>query len=165
MQFSNITARKATSNDFDAIWEIFHSVIKTGDTYSYAPNTTREEAFTLWMNPQKTTYIATMDGSIVGTYFITPNQPGLGSHVANGAYMVHPATQGKGVGTFMVNHSVEEAKKLGYLAMQFNLVFSSNEHAVRLYQKLGFNIIGTTPKGVNHTVKGLIDTYIMHRYL
>lgn len=165
MLTANIDIKKATDRDFNKIWDIFHIVVATGDTYAYSPNTTKEEAYVFWMPPSKNTYIATINNNIVGTFIIKPNQPGLGSHIANAAYMVHPQYRGQGIGYTMGMYSIEEAKKLGYSAMQFNLVVSSNEPAVRLWEKIGFRIIGTVTKGFKHSSKGLIDAYIMHRFL
>ncbi len=163
MDNQNILIREATNQDFDAIWEIFHKVVQAGDTYSYAPDTTREEAYLYWMPPHKKTYVAMKDDKIVGTYVLKPNQPKLGAHVANAGYMVHPDAQGLGVGREMALHSIEEAKKQGYLSMQFNLVVSTNKPAVHLWEKLGFQIIGTTPQGFQHPTLGLVDTYIMYQ--
>ncbi len=98
----------------------------------------------------------------MGTYFIKPNQPGLGSHVANAAYMIDPLEQGNGIGNKMALHSLAEAKKLGYLAMQFNLVVTTNLPAVNLWKKMGFKIIGTTPNGFKYQSLGFVDTYIMY---
>jgi RimJ/RimL family protein N-acetyltransferase len=109
------------------------------------------------------TFVVEADGKIVGTYFIKPNQPALGSHVANCGYMVHPAMRGKGVGYTMGLHSVGKARKLGYKAIQFNIVVSTNVVAVRLWEKLGFSIVGTVPQGFHHKELGYVDTYIMHR--
>ena len=161
----NITIREAVAKDFEQIWTIFHRVVATGDTYAYAPDTTKEEAYCYWMPPHKKTYVATIGNEVVGTYFIKENQPGLGSHVANAAYMVHPERHGKGIGLAMAVHSISEAKILNYSAMQFNLVVSTNEPAVSLWKKVGFKIIGTTPNGFKHASKGLVDTYILHRFL
>ena len=165
MESNNIVIRKATSQDFDEIWEIFHQVISSGDTYPYSPQTTKEEAFDLWMAPDKDTYVGLLNNKIVGTYYIKANQPGLGSHVANAGYMVSPKYHGQGIGFTLAKHSIEEAKKLGYKAMQYNLVVSTNENAIKLWKKIGFQIIGTTPQGFNHASKGFVDTLIMHRFL
>lgn len=161
---TTINTRDAPDQDFDMIWDIFHRVVATGDTYAYYP-ASKDDAYYFWMPPQKRTYVATIDDKVVGTYFIKDNQPGLGSHVANAAFMVHPEQQGKGIGLFMATHSIAEAKQQGYEAMQFNLVVCTNELAVNLWKKMGFKIIGTTPKGFKHSVKGLVDTYILHRFL
>jgi ribosomal protein S18 acetylase RimI-like enzyme len=110
-------------------------------------------------------YVAAMDGRIVGTYILKANQPGLGSHVANAGYMVKRDAQGLGVGRAMCEHSLDEARRQGFLAMQFNMVVSTNEGAVALWKKLGFTIVGTLPKAFRHKKLGLVDAFIMHRFL
>jgi len=117
------------------------------------------------MAPHVATYVAETDGVVVGTYILKPNQPGLGSHVANAGYMVHPDHAGKGTGKAMCEHSLEEARKGGYLAMQFNIVVSTNETAVALWKKMGFSIVGVLPKVFRHIERGLVDAYVMHRFL
>jgi L-amino acid N-acyltransferase YncA len=165
MQAPTIVIRPATDADFDGIWAIFHAVVRRGDTYAYAPETCKEEAHAFWMPPQKETFVALHDAVVVGTYFIKPNQPGLGAHVANAAYMVHPEKRGYRIGQTMAEHSLVHAKNSGYQAMQFNFVLSNNLAAVRLWKKMGFTIIGTTPKGFLDRNRGYIDTYIMHKFL
>ncbi|MEQ9404389.1 MAG: N-acetyltransferase [Cyclobacteriaceae bacterium] len=157
--------REATNQDHDNVWTIFSEVIRSGDTYVFAPDTPREDLDKLWFAPYMRTFIFEDDHKILGTYFIKPNQSGLGSHIANAGYMVHPEAHGKGIGKQLCEHSLETAKVLGYKAMQFNIVVSTNEVAVSLWEKYGFTIIGTIPNGFNHQQLGLVDAYIMHRDL
>ena len=105
------------------------------------------------------------DGDVAGTYWLRPNQPGLGSHVVNAAYMVSPDTTGKGIGRQMAGHSIDEARKLGFTAMQFNFVVKSNAVAVKLWQSIGFGIIGEIPEAFDHSKNGLTNAYIMYRKL
>lgn len=156
--------RKAKPVDYDLVWEIFHRVIQTRDTYVFDPNTPKTDLLKHWFAPNMHTYIYEEQGDILGTYIIKPNQIGLGSHIANASYMVHPDAQGKGIGQQLGEHSLKMAKSLGFLAMQFNIVISTNTAAIRLWEKLGFEIIGTTPNGFR-SPSGLVDTYIMHRRL
>jgi L-amino acid N-acyltransferase YncA len=160
-----INIRRAQESDFDAIWQIFRHVVKEGETYVYDPSTTREEARVIWMSEKVTTYVACLGERVVGTYILKPNQPGLGSHVANAGYMVKPDCQGKGLGRAMCEHSLSEARKAGFNAMQFNMVVSTNESAVALWKRLGFIIVGTLPKAFRHQKLGLVDAYVMHRFL
>jgi len=102
---------------------------------------------------------------IVGTYVLKPNFPGLGSHVVNGGYMVHPDFQGKGIGTEILLHSLQQAKRMNFMAMQFNLVVATNIRAVELYERHGFKIVGQLPKAFNHIKLGFVDAYVMHRFL
>lgn len=160
-----IKIRKVEESDFDAIWRIFHEVVRRGDTYTYDPETTREQSHSIWMSGGQTTCVGCVDGRVVGTYVLKPNQPGLGSHVANAGYMVGGDGRGKGVGRAMYEHSLDEARGMGFRAMQFNMVVSTYESAVALWKKLGFSIVGTLPQAFRHLELGLVDAYVMHRFL
>ncbi len=157
--------RIANESDWDAIWEIFHAVIAPGDTYVFDPHMPREEALAYWFHAGTHTYVAEAKGQIAGTYILKPNQPALGSHVANAGFMVAPSARGLGVGRRMGEHCLEEARRLGFRAMQFNFVVSTNEPAVHLWQQLGFRIVGTLPGAFHHAQKGFVDAYVMFQSL
>ena len=157
--------RKALLTDQDAIWKISKEVIATGDTYTFSPDSTREELLSFWIGKDRHTYVAEENKEIMGICLIKANQPGLGAHVANAAYMVAEKAEGKGIGKALCHFSLEEAKRLGFLAMQFNMVIKSNERAVKLWQKLGFHIVGEIPEAFNHKQLGLTNAYVMYRKL
>jgi len=157
--------RTANKVDEDAIWNIFHAVIAPGDTYVFAPDMSRDEALAYWFRSDTHTYVAESDGRIVGTYILKPNQPALGSHVANAAFMVSPSARGLGTGRRMGEHCLDEARRLGFRAMQFNFVVSTNQPAVRLWQQLGFAVVGTLPGAFRHSQHGFVDAYVMFRTL
>ncbi|NNE66320.1 MAG: GNAT family N-acetyltransferase [Pyrinomonadaceae bacterium] len=161
----DLTIRKAAVSDHDGIWKIIEAVISTGEFYSFKPGSPRAEMLAYWCGSDKHCYVAEADGEIVGTFVMKDNQPGLGSHVANGSYMTSPTAGGRGIGTAMGKFSIEEAKSLGYKAMQFNLVVKSNETAVRLWKRLGFQVIGEIPDAFDHQRLGLTNAYIMYRKL
>lgn len=166
MNSNTLIIRPAIAADHTGIWGIFQAVVRTGDTYAYSPDTTEAEFPALWLSgAQKHVYVAEREGVLLGTYHIRANQPGLGDHVANGAYMVSPAARGQGLGRAMGLHSLDEARRLGFRAMQFNLVVSTNTHAVSLWQKLGFAIVGTIPEGFRHARQGYVDAYVMYQKL
>lgn len=157
--------REATDADADAIWRIFHEVIQPGDTYVFDPQMPREQALAYWFNPAGRAYVLERDGNVVGTYVVKPNQPGLGSHVANAAFMVSAAARGMGAGRRLGEHCLAEATRLGYRAMQFNFVVSTNEHAVNLWKSLGFEVVGTLPGAFRHAKLGYVDAYVMYKEL
>lgn len=157
--------RPANAADHDAIWRIFAAVIAPGDTYAFDPQMPREEALAYWLQAGARTYVAESEGRIVGTYHLKPNQPLLGAHVGNGAYMVDPAARGLGVGQRMGEHSLIEARRLGFRAIQFNFVVSTNTSAVRLWQRLGFRIVGTLPGAFRHPTSGFVEAFVMFREL
>ena len=157
--------REATQNDFDEIWLIFHDIVSAGKTYAYSMDTTKLDALKIWMNTPRKTYVVVEGEQIVGTYFLKTNQAGPGNHVCNCGYMVSSKTRGKGLATEMCQHSQKLALELGYKAMQFNFVASSNKGAVRLWVKLGFKTVGRLPKAFNHPKKGYIDALVMYKWL
>jgi len=157
--------REATENDFEEIWPIFHEIVSAGETYAYPRDTSKEAAKKLWFHKPQKTFVLEVDGQILGTYYIKTNQTGAGRHVCNCGYMVSSKARGRGLATAMCEHSQKEATELGYKAMQFNFVASSNEGAVRLWKKLGFEIVGRLPKAFNHPRKGYIDAFVMYKWL
>jgi GNAT superfamily N-acetyltransferase len=161
----SLSIRTATDNDKPAVWQIIKAVIAGGDTYVFAPDSSEQEMMDYWFTPDKHNYVAELNGATVATFWLRPNQPGLGSHVANAAYMVAPSAHGRGIGRRIAEWSLGEARRLGFTAMQFNFVVKSNVHAVRLWQKIGFEIIGEIPDAFNHIGKGPTNAYIMYRKL
>jgi len=157
--------RKATPADQEAIWEIIRDVIATGDTYVFDPTSPKEKMLAYWCAAHNHVYVAVHNHRITGTFIMRDNQPDLGSHIANAGYMVSPQAAGLGIGKAMATFSLEEAKQLGYKAMQFNIVVKTNERAVRLWQHLGFSIIGEIPEAFRHRVHGFTNAYIMYRKL
>ena len=121
-----MSIRKATVNDYDAVWNIFSQVIRGGDTYVFAPNTAKEDLIGHWFADYMHTYVYEEEDHVLGTYILKANQLDLGNHIANASYMVHPSAQGKGIGYQLCEHSIQEARRLQFKAMQFNLVISTN---------------------------------------
>lgn len=160
-----LAIRPATDADRDVVWEIFRATIAPGDAFVYDPNTPREEAMAYWFAKGTRTYVAEREGRVMGSYILRANRPGLGDHVANAGFMVAPEARGLGMGRTMGEHALNEARRLGYRAMQFNFVISTNESAVHLWQQLGFRIVGTLPGAFRHARKGLVDAYVMFRLL
>lgn len=159
--------RKANQeSDFEPIWEIFKNVIATADTYVFDPLTPKDDLHKHWFAPYMHTFVAVnTNNEIVGTYIIKPNQIDLGDHIANCSYMVKPNLQGLGIGKLLCEHSIKIATDLGFLAIQFNIVVSTNMAAVLLWKSFGFAIIGTTPKAFRHQTLGFVDAYIMYKDL
>ena len=148
--------RPARDRDADAIWSIIGPTIRAGETYAYDPAITEAEAQRVWIELPAAIYVAVDEaGMLLGTYYIKPNQPGLGAHVCNCGYIVAAAARGQGIASRLCEHSQDEARRLGFRAMQFNLVVSTNTGAVRLWQQLGFPIVGTLPGAFNHPRLGM----------
>jgi len=157
--------REIGAREFESVWPIFQAVVSAGDTYAYDPGTTLEQARDSWTTPPARCFVAEEARVAVGAYCLRPNQPGLGDHVANAGYMVAPHARGRGVAGSLCRHSLEVARAAGFLAMQFNFVAASNEVAIRLWQRHGFETVGRVPQAFRHSRLGLTDVLVMHRRL
>jgi L-amino acid N-acyltransferase YncA len=160
-----MTIRLATQTDHEAVWHIISKVISTGDTYVFNPNSSKEKMLNYWLSVDKRTYVAEIENEILGTFFLKENQMDLGSHVVNAGYMVSENARGKGIGMAMAEFSLQEAKRIGFHGMQFNLVVKTNEKAINLWLKLGFKIIGEIPEAYKHSSLGYVNAYIMYQKL
>lgn len=157
--------REATAEDFEQIWPFFREIAAAGETYAYPRDVTKPDAFHLWMEYPRMTFVAEENGRILGTYYIKTNNAGPGDHVCNCGYMVSSEARGRGLATMMCDHSQAVAIELGYKAMQFNFVAASNEGAVRLWTKLGFETVGRMPRAFSHPSLGLVDALVMYKWL
>ncbi|WP_189485732.1 GNAT family N-acetyltransferase [Asticcacaulis endophyticus] len=162
--------RPATTADHDAIWSILEPVIRAGDTYALPRDWSREQTLNYWFGVGHYVFVAETDGQIhsgqiLGTYYLKANQKGGGAHVANCGYMTAVHATGKGVARAMCQHSLEVAKDMGFAAMQFNFVVSTNTRAVALWHGLGFQTLTRLPDAFDHPVEGLVDALVMFRKL
>jgi L-amino acid N-acyltransferase YncA len=156
-----INIRSARPTDADQIWDILQPVFRAGETYTIARDINRDEALAYWFLAGNQVFVAEEDGEVLGTYYLRANQRGGGSHVCNCGYMTASHATGRGVARTMCLHSKEEAKRFGFRAMQFNFVVSTNERAVKLWQNLGFEIVGRLPSAFQHPHKGYVDAVVM----
>ena len=157
--------REMTASDFVAFWPTFAEIVTAQETYAFDPNMTQQEAYTLWCESPIASYVLVENDVILGSYYIKPNAMGPSRHISNCGYMVSSLARGKGVARRMCEHSQQVARTLGFEAMQFNSVVSTNKVAVQLWEKLGFSIIGTIPKAYKHKQLGYVDSYIMFKWL
>lgn len=170
-----VTIRPATESDHDAIWRIFRDVIAAGETYPLDQSISRADALAYWFQRDAHVFVAENGGpasvplrrgnGIVGSYTVHANQSGGGDHVANAAFIVAATGRGQGIGRAMGEHCLNEARRLGFRAMQFNFVVSTNAAAVKLWQNLGMKVIGTLPGAFRHPSLGGVDVYVMYQKL
>jgi ribosomal protein S18 acetylase RimI-like enzyme len=165
-QPETISIRRFQEADWPDVRRILEVTFEAGDTYAFPPGSTEAEIHKVWVEVPSATYVASApDGRIVGTYFIKPNQPGLGAHVCNCGYVVAREAQGQGIASAMCRHSQAEAVSMAFRAMQFNLVVSTNVRAIRLWRNLGFAVIGTLPRAFRHVQLGYVDALVMFKEL
>ncbi len=156
-----------TQEEFISLHQIFIEINEEGDSFPYPADCNLEDFKAIWCQKNSISYIArdTKTNTIGGAYFFKPQWPGRGSHIATATYMVANNARGNGLGRQLGLHSLKEAFKHGYKAMQFNYVVSTNTSAVKLWKSLGFNIIGALPGVFQHNLHGLVDAYVMFKNL
>jgi ribosomal protein S18 acetylase RimI-like enzyme len=161
----SVLIRPYRDGDAEDVWRILEPVIRKGETYALPREMARADALAYWTGPDRQTFVAEVDGTIAGTFYLRANQAGGGAHVANCGYVTADAFAGRGIARAMCAYSLEAARQRGFRAMQFNLVVASNTRAVRLWQSLGFEIVGRLPRAFAHPVAGDVDAFVMYRLL
>lgn len=163
---NEIKIRQIADADWENVWALMKPVVRAGETYPYARAMTATDAHKMWLDIPEASYVAEDEsGKLLGTYYIKPNQPTLGAHVANCGYIVAESARGRGIASRMCEHSQTEAVRLGYRSMQYNLVVKTNEASVYLWKKMGFAIVGTLPGAFHHPLHGYVDAFVMYKEL
>lgn len=157
--------RPATNEDKEGIWLILEPIIRVGETYTLPCELSKESALAYWFAEGHDVFVAQEGTQILGTYYLRANQQGGGSHVANCGYMTDQNATGRGIASAMCSHSLDRARERGFKSMQFNFVVSTNDRAVRLWQRHGFEIVGRLPTAFCHPQEGLVDAFVMFRDL
>jgi ribosomal protein S18 acetylase RimI-like enzyme len=163
---AGLEIREYRESDWRGILPMLQETLRAGDTYAFSPQSTEAEIRKVWVEAPARTFVACdPDGQIYGTYFIKANQPGLGAHVCNCGYVVAPRAQGRGIAARMCEHSQALALAMGFRAMQFNFVVATNTRAIRLWERLGFSVVGRLPGAFNHRQLGYVDALVMFKQL
>ena len=157
--------RPARADDRASIWSIIGPTIRAGETYALPREMSEADALAYWLGSDRETFVAEDGGRVVGTYYIRANQAGGGAHVCNCGYMTAAGATGRGVARAMCLHSLDHARDRGFRAMQFNFVVSTNERAVRLWQSLGYAIVGRLPGAFVHPTLGCVDALVLFQSL
>jgi ribosomal protein S18 acetylase RimI-like enzyme len=144
---SLIEIREAQQGDTEELYALYALVVEEGSAFPAGPPAGREDFERAWMGEKTAVLVARSGGRLAGSYHLLPNFSGRAAHIANAGYMVHPDCRRQGVGRMLVEHSIAEARRLGFDALMFNLVFESNP-ARRLYEQLGFEAVGRVPEAV-----------------
>jgi len=159
--------RVATSDDWPKIWPFFSSTVAAGETYAYPLDLTSEQGCALWMEPAPgQTVVLEDDGpsgdsTLLGSAKMGPNRPGHGDHIGTASFMVAPAARGRGVGRELAEYVVQWHRDAGFRGIQFNAVVETNTAAVRLWESLGFEIVGTVPGAFRSPTRGYVGLHVM----
>lgn len=149
--------------DEEALFAIFKEVVDVGGRFPYE-SSSMEEFRTQFFGPTSQVYVCrSTEGLVIGGFYLKSNYSGRSGHIANAAYMIERTHRGLGIGTLLVKSSLHLARDLGFLAMQFNMVLSHNAGAIKLYERLGFEIVGTIPNAIRNADGTFQDGYAMYR--
>lgn len=159
-----VRIREATAADWDSIYPFFREIVAAGETYAYPDDLDSGSARRLWMAaPPSRTVVAVDDaGRVLGSAKMGPNRPGRGAHVATASFMVSDVARGRGVGRALAEEMVAWARDGGYDGVQFNAVVETNVAAVRLWQALGFRVVGTVPGAFESRTHGKVGLHVMY---
>ncbi len=140
-------------------------VFRAGDTYAIDTDIPKDAALAYWFGPERTVFVCEVAGALLGTYYIVRNQKGGGSHVCNCGYITAEAARGRGVARAMLDHSLDVAPGMGFTAMQYNCVVSSNTRAVKTWEQAGFETVGRLPGAFRLPSGVTVDALVMFRTL
>ena len=148
--------------DWPGLWALLEPVFRAGETFPHDPAITEAEAQLAWVEQSQAVMVA-VDATcaLVGTYYLRPNSLALGAHVANAGYVVAMHCRRQGIGSRLCQHSLQAARRLGFRAMQFNLVVSTNSAGLHCWQRNGFQLVGTLPGAFRHKQLGYVDALVM----
>ena len=168
MTGTELRIRPATAADWASIWPFYRAIVDQGESYSYPSPAEEAVSREIWMGPEAGTVVVAVepDGTVVGSAKWGSNRPGgRGAHVATASFMVDRGSAGRGVGRALGEHVLAAARAAGYASMQFNAVVESNVPAVRLWESLGFAVVGRVPEAYDSATHGRVALLIMWRTL
>ena len=162
---STLTLRPYTQDDLPALCAIWNEVVAAGDAFPQEDCLTQETGAAFFAAQSHCGVACDEAGQILGLYILHPNNVGRCGHIANASYCVSSAARGQGVGESLVKDCLQKAREHDFKILQFNAVVETNERARKLYEKLGFNLLGVIPGGFrlkNGKFENICVYYIPH---
>jgi GNAT superfamily N-acetyltransferase len=150
-------------DDDESVRDLLNLIIQEGSSYPQRKPLDLEGFQRYWLSHRA--YCVCVENALVAAFFLRPNHPGRCSHIANGGFIVHPNWRSQGLGRLMGEAALEIAAKLGFQAIQFNLVFANNLPSLKLWLSLGFTIIGRIPQAVLLDDGCYEDALLLHLHL
>ena len=133
-------------DDLPEMCRIWNEVVEEGIAFPQEECLTAETGADFFAQ-QTYAAVAEENGSIFGLYILHPNNVGRCGHICNASYAVSSESRGKHIGERLVLDCLAQGKAHGFRVLQFNAVVESNIHARHLYERLGFEQLGTIKGG------------------
>jgi GNAT superfamily N-acetyltransferase len=143
--------------------DLLNTIILEGQSYPQEVPLTEVE-FAGWLT-DRSFFVVRAGQEILGAFYLKPNFPGRCSHTGNAGFVVQPHLRRQGIGRLMGESMLRLARQEGFEAIMFNLVFETNVVSLKLWQSLGFAVIGKIPQAVKLANGSAIDALMMHRTL
>ncbi len=127
---------------------IWNEVVEEGAAFPQEERLTQETGREFF---RRQTYCAVAEdldsGKTYGLYILHPNNVGRCGHICNASYAVSSESRGLHIGEKLVRDCLTQAGQHGFAVLQLNAVVATNTHARHLYERLGFEPLGTVPGG------------------
>ncbi len=155
--------------DMESLRKLYECIVAEGTSYPHQRPPELEEFREYWFRGKTTVVAYGKDrakcAEVLGAFYLKPNWPGRARHVANAGFIVAPEWRNKGLGWLLGATMLDYAKYLGYRSVIFNLVFSKNQLAQHLWERLGFSQIGLIPDAARMDDGSYQDALIMFKSL
>jgi len=142
-----VNVRKYTENDVEAMVAIWNQVVEDGVAFPQEEFLNMESGKEFFASQTYCGVAEDEEGQVLGLYILHPNNIGRCGHICNASYAVTREHRGLHIGEKLVSDCLVQGKACGYGVLQFNAVVATNTHARHLYERLGFQQLGTIPKG------------------
>ncbi len=155
-----------TDADWPDVWWVLEPALRAGESYPLPRDVTESAAKRYWIKTDGYNAVARDDeGEIIGVYFLRPDQGGPGDHICNAGYVIAQEARGRGHASVLCFQSQDQARRMGFRGMKFNLVVATNLAAIKAWNRAGMEIIGTVPGAFRHPSRGFVDAHVMFKAL
>ena len=158
-----IQIRPFEDDDWPEFLPVLQEVARAGETYAMSQDIDEAGAREYWSGEHVVT--AREGGTLLGSAKMGPNRPAQGAHVGTASFMVGSQARGRGVGRALGEYVVDWHRREGFRSIQFNAVVETNTGAVRLWQALGFEVVGTVPEAFRLPSGEYVGLHVMHLVL
>jgi GNAT superfamily N-acetyltransferase len=159
----------AGDRDIKPLESLYRIIVDEGTSYPHDRFPDHDGFMDYWFRGKTTVAAYVPDraraSTMAGAFYLKPNWPGRARQVANAGFIVAPEWRNNGLGWLLGATMLQYARQLGYRSVIFNLVFSENIGARRLWGRLGFTEVAILPGAVRKNDGTYQDSVIMFQSL